>query len=301
MDVLKTWLTMGLLDKTINIVLFGVILYLAGFGIIQFLKAIRKQKGKAEMSLGKDGLKVSINDENSKKMQEVDIEELTTASTSSPSINRIFDRLDKLEDSISYSALYRIPFTDHPVFHTLKRFMNRGFEFGSAEDQQEKLYITHIFLEECMSVVFYEKLLTWIQSIEDARATGKNGLEREDHCMRLTRGITDDIYLWIVEYNEKAKSIKIELPGGQTIYGIPEVFINKFDMWHQVHIETVIEKIRDVVYSDFYKTWQLKLLMILDHLDSVFLMTYQDARRTIAGLNGELEQEIEDKIQRERR
>ena len=55
-------------------------------------------------------------------------------------------------------------------------------------------------------------------------------------------------------------------------------------------------KIKSVLYSSFYRTWQLKLIMILDVMDTVFSLVTHELVKAINTLDGEVDKQIEEKI-----
>jgi hypothetical protein len=57
-----------------------------------------------------------------------------------------------------------------------------------------------------------------------------------------------------------------------------------------------MHKIKDVLFNAFYATWQLKLIVILDHIDTAFYLTVKDAEKTINTINGKVDKEIEEKM-----
>jgi hypothetical protein len=270
------WLGLGLFDKIVNVAIFVFILSFAGFGLVRLLRSLRFQKTSPIIEKTEKGWKLKLGATEDSKSEEP-VEEIEEA---------------ELE------PLYRIPFTQHTVFFTLKKMMERGVEFEKGSANPNKIRITEVFLEDCLSFVFYTRLKDWVQRLEEMSL----GPSRDvDYCLEELYTVSDKIYKWIDEYNQKARELRIDLPDGRYISGVPENFIRKFDTWHEVHIETILSKIRQILYSEFYGTWQLKLILILDHLDTVFLLTEYDARKALAGLNGDLDKEIEQKVKQDSR
>jgi hypothetical protein len=50
------------------------------------------------------------------------------------------------------------------------------------------------------------------------------------------------------------------------------------------------------LFNAFYATWQLKLIVILDHIDTAFYLTVKDAEKTIVSINGKVDKEIKEKV-----
>jgi len=77
--------------------------------------------------------------------------------------------------------------------------------------------------------------------------------------------------------------------------GIPEMFLTKFNNWHRIHANTLIESISYTLKSNLYSTLQDKYLSIFDNILNAFSMTVQDAEKTMNEFNGELERYLDDK------
>lgn len=180
------------------------------------------------------------------------------------------------------------PISQHQIFLTLKDAIERNLCIDSdleSSCSDEKLMIHEVFIRECKCQVFYDELKKFIDEIQISRDPNN-----------FLYSITDKIYEWIQEYNDKARGIKIIFNSGKIIYGVPEIYIRKFDQWHDAHIGAVLQKIRGVLHSDFYKSWKLRLFVILEHLDMAFILTFQDAEKTLGELNGELDRAITERI-----
>lgn len=278
MEWLNTWLKLSTSDRILNILLLIAFATFLGYGLVKLLKALKRQGIAPAFEKTKGGFKVEVAPE---------------APLFSPSLG---------PGEKSNAALYnppapkKVPFNQHTVFFTLKKFMERGVEFETAGMNPNKAKITAVFLEECMSKTFYERLRDWVCKLEEMGEDDRPSASQ--YCIEEIYTISDKIYQWIDEYNQRARGLRIDLPDGRSISGVPEVFLRKFDSWHEVHVETILYKIRQILYSEFYLTWQLKLILILDHLDTVFMLTEYDARKTIADLNGDLDREIEAKIKK---
>jgi len=257
-SLIATWLDLSLFDRVTNVILLILFVTFLGYASIKFLKALRNHGVKPELRRTDKGWKIGL------------------ADTKTPSLP---------ENPL---VVHRIPFTQHSVFFTLKKMIERGIDLTGSDISPEKEKLSKVFLEDCLSTVFYDRLQAWVQALEEKAETPGDCEE----CMTEIYTISDKIYSWIEEYNQKARAIDIVLPDGNFLRGIPEIFIEKFDMWHEIHIETIIARIRQVLYSDFYVTWQLKLILILDHLDTVFILTEYDAKKTLSSLNGDLEDKI---------
>lgn len=191
-----------------------------------------------------------------------------------------------------YKEQHRIPLTEHAVFFNLKKNIEAGINFDYGIDNPAirlKQEIASLFLEKCKLPIFYNRLKEYVAQFEK--------YENEGECLALLYTIITKLYEWIDEYSNKALDYKVELSDGRTFYGIPKVFINKFNEWHEPHIQIVVHKIKDVLYNEFYNSWQLKLIVILDHIDTAFYLTIQDAEKSISTLNGELEKELKQKIE----
>jgi sulfur relay (sulfurtransferase) DsrC/TusE family protein len=97
---------------------------------------------------------------------------------------------------------------------------------------------------------------------------------------------------YIDQYNIEAKKIEIKYKN-RIINGIPDIFLQKFDNWHNPHIEIINESIKQIVNNEIYPDEKMKLLAIVEIFYVAFKLTIQDAINTINELNGEIEKEFE--------
>jgi hypothetical protein len=207
-------------------------------------------------------------------------------------------RLSQLESKIEltntlnhYKDIRKIPLQQHIVFSTLQTMIFPGITFDAKYEvdttKKIKIEIAKKFISECKCVVFQKRLLEYIESFKGK--TDQEGLT-------LISNIVQNIGEWVEEYESMAKSLPITLSDGRSIIGVPLCFISKFTAWHAPHVDMVVYKVKDIVRNNFYETWQIKLILILDVIDSAFYLTKRDAEKTIDSLNGGLDSEISLKL-----
>jgi hypothetical protein len=78
--------------------------------------------------------------------------------------------------------------------------------------------------------------------------------------------------------------------------GIPQMFIDKFQVYHQPQILILVDQINDIVTDVFHPSWQSKLIAILDVFESIYRCNFIGLNNTIRDLNGELDKFLEAEI-----
>lgn len=176
-------------------------------------------------------------------------------------------------------------------------FNHKFFRILEAQKNSNSFYFTNIvtnkdcvnivFLRDCKFRIMQEEMFSFIK--EATRTEGKN----LDTLPTFINHIIDT-------YEEVSKSIRIELTNGTIIYGVPNCYINKFNNWHSEHIKICIEGINSVISDKLYTNWKFKASTLLEHLYFIIQLTLLDAQRTLSQLNGDLDKEIEEKLEQVR-
>jgi len=96
----------------------------------------------------------------------------------------------------------------------------------------------------------------------------------------------------IAQYEKLSQNVKITLPDGGVVYGMPSSYLTKFNRWHSPHIAMCLDSIGDVLSDRLYDDWYSQLRACLDYFHVVFELTIEDAKNTLEELNGELDREI---------
>jgi len=96
----------------------------------------------------------------------------------------------------------------------------------------------------------------------------------------------------IREYERKSQTLRITLPDGTVICGVPKCYIVKFSRWHAPHASMALDNIADVLSDRIYPDWQSRHTSNLDYLHMAFQLTIEDGLLTLPQLNGDLEDEI---------
>ncbi|MGD9678089.1 MAG: hypothetical protein AB7V16_06965 [Vulcanibacillus sp.] len=291
------------LDKAPLLKLFdvGLILFILGLLLTMIYFMVKSLKKIGEPTLGFDDkgkVKFSLNPkENSTlelllKSKDEEIEKLRL------DLRELSDRFAVLDAQVNkdriisdYHKDHKVPLIEHSVFFNLKKNYTGGIDLDIDNKDpiiNTKIQIARIFLEQCKMPIFYERLKEWVKGFDDC-TTDAEALQR-------LYGVLEHLYAWIDEYSIKAESILVELEDGRTFRGIPQSFIDSFNEWHEPHVKIVVYKIKDILYNQFYATWQLKLIVILDHIDTAFYLTIKDAEKTIETINGKVEKQIQEKL-----
>ena len=307
-SILALWIAMPWWNKILDIALILSSLYIIGNGLIRFIKKVKKT-GEGTVTFGTKNLGLSIEgDEVSKealspmerklfnmiedqnKIRDKETSDLKRKIAElETEVNGLRQQIQKREQEDDLKKKLLVPFNQHAVFTNMKSYMDRGIELGDKFPVEKKL-VTKAFLEKCKFAVFYKRLNEFITELESESDDG----ERNNLLFRLP----DKIIEWIDEYNYKAMEVEIEFDAQTCVIGVPKCFITAFDEWHKPHVDATMRKIDQANTHSFYRTWQMRLIMILDAIDTAMLMTVEDSKKTLATLNGHLEQEIKEKISR---
>ena len=271
MDFLKFWLSRSIEQRLFDIGILVFILGISIYSIIRFLFFL-KQSG-VSVKLGRN-LGIEFKNESDLK-------------------NWINERFSKLENQITQKEENKIPIYQHNIFLSLKHLEERGidiekFRLDSSESKdiiEIKLYLTRIFFQSIYAPIFSENLKIFVY----------NFLKLEDSSGRMDFIFTipDVIYTIFSLIYDKARNFKIFLPNDIVLPGFPSIYLEKFNYWNSSHIDMIIGKIQEILQSNFYKTVEFKLILILDIIDVVIRLSLDDAHKTIAFMNGELNKEIE--------
>jgi len=180
-----------------------------------------------------------------------------------------------------------IPFKDHEFFSNMRKYENIPL-FSKLYDSKSnysdyfkfKMFLLDAYIRKCKINIFRKNIETFVKLVETTNGEHINN-------------ILTILYDSIAEYEGVAEKLRIELPNGTVIFGIPHEMIREFNKWHSPKVEATVEKISDILKSSFHNSWQLKLIMILGYLDFVFAYTIKDSILTLESLNGTLEKKLE--------
>lgn len=100
----------------------------------------------------------------------------------------------------------------------------------------------------------------------------------------------------IHNYEAAARKAQVEIDKDRILLNIPDIMIDKFNEWHQTHVDITLNKLESIVESQFYPTWQLKLISILDTFETIFAVTFDYAEYSLSTLNGELDDALKKNI-----
>jgi hypothetical protein len=176
------------------------------------------------------------------------------------------------------------------MFINLKAVMDRGLDFSVVNDTlgfSLKAYLCKIFIEKCRTPVFYTKLREFLEKL--------NSLENDQTKLAFLFSFPDVLYQARDEYTKIAKSYDYTIRN-VCISGIPHSLVERYKEWNEGHLDIAIQKMKQAIYSSFYKTWQMKIIMCFEILDTVFLFLSSELENTINSLDGEIDEEIEKKI-----
>ncbi len=301
------WLSKLWYEKLFDIGLFGLIIIAIVVVVTTAIKALKKvgdptvevdDKGKVKLTLRNTpttGASVNSIDalELLLKTKDDEIYELRT------NLENLTNKFIVLEAQVNKDKILaefhkdnKVPLTEHSVFFNLLKNINGGvsLEVDDSIDEHIKLKIeiAKIYLEQCKMPVFYERMKEWVEGFDD--------IDTNTEALHRLYKIQGLIYEWVEEYSKKAETLFVVLDDGRSFKGLPLSFVEAFNEWHDPHVAIVMHKIKDVLFNAFYATWQLKLIVILDHIDTAFYLTVKDAEKTIVSINGKVDKEIKEKV-----
>jgi len=265
-NFLLLWLSLPVSQQLVSLALFAVVFFLFLFALAIFLNALRPeviQENEKMRIIFFAGFKKKKNSFQDDKDNCEDVEKIDDSCGPTPLAHRFF----------KYMAVYssgQLKISDNLVPVTAKEAINLAF------------------LRDCMFKIFYDGILEYTKKI----LTAPSDEEKE----KLVQNIPLKIQELINVYNDKASQIPIQLPNGIIIKGVPLVYINKFNQWHDEHVALCLDNITYVLRDKMYTGWYDELRSCLDFLLLAFQLTEQDARKTLNSLNGELDKAIEEKI-----
>ncbi len=175
------------------------------------------------------------------------------------------------------------PFTQHRFFRTMDEAMaGRVVQLKSRHPQSQYAYLKNKafahFLFSCKSKVFRDMIADYVDDVLDSHGdfTVLSSIKK-----RTERSIK--------QYEDIASTSHVKVADGEFLLRIPELMLIKFNEWHQPHINLVTTRLSDILDSQFYSSWQLKLIAILDTFEIIFKITFDYAEYSLMDLNGDLD------------
>jgi hypothetical protein len=313
-EFLLSWISKTPLDQILTIgILLGSLAIVAVI-IVKLVEALKKNHSIPTATLTAEGLKLGVSSEEEatvalqkevlspmehklinffearNREQEVEIAELRTELCQIK--NELQDMRIQLGIRIKVEEDRKknlIPFNQHTMFTNLKSSIERSIDFPDIDNDEykRKIYISKIFIQECRSPILYSVFKDFITALE--------AIKNEEEKINFLFSIPDKLYEAIDEYCEEAYKKEL-IFNNICIIGIPRCFVEKYRQFTQPHVDLLANKIKSVLYSSFYRTWQLKLIMILDVMDTVFSLVTHELVKAINTLDGEVDKQIEEKI-----
>ena len=311
-EFLLSWISKSPLDQGLTLVILLLFLAGAGFIIVKIIANLKKRKLTPTATLNADGIRLGVDSETDQvkvplssmeqrlldsadvrnEKQEAEIEKLRKE------IDTLREELQELKVQLGIKVKIDednkknlIPFTQHTMFANLKTSMERGIDFPyiNNEEYKRKIYLGKVFIQECRSPTLYYTFKDFIDNLEK--------IANDTEKVKFMFSFPDALYDAIDKYCEIAYNKELII-NNISIKGIPVCFVNKYKQFTQPHVDLLANKIKSVLYSSFYRTWQLKLIMILDVMDTVFSLVTHELLTTINTLNGEVDRELEEKIEK---
>ena len=167
----------------------------------------------------------------------------------------------------------------HRFFKLMESAKNPSFLVPDGGILTPKDAINVAFLRDCKFKVFREGMLDFIMQLE--RHEGDN-----------IGAFPETINNLVERYEILARKAVIELPNGAIICGVPSCYMRKFNAWHASHAQLALDGVSSVIADRMYPDWWTRAAAALEYLYMAFELTRDDAARTLAQLNGDLDAEI---------
>jgi hypothetical protein len=295
-EIIKLWLAKPWWEQLINISIIVGGLIIFGWSFIRFLKELRKNKT-TKVKFNSEGVEIDSEALNKEDLSPTERKLWNLIENKDKDMVILKDQILELqkkvqdlefalkirttEDEIKRKLL--LPLSKHEVFTNMQSYIERGIDLSVFKGSEEKKIITKAFFERCEIPVFRERLKDFVTSIEETS---------EDNKLTTLYTLPELLYQWVDECEQKALSIKIDFNDGSCIYGIPKVFLDRFGKINRDHIQLTYDKIKSIMFSSFYRTWQIRTIVILELFDVMFSIKRDDVQKTMLSLNGELDSEI---------
>lgn len=149
----------------------------------------------------------------------------------------------------------------HPFFSRLPYYINFVINDLPISSTRKK-----IMIQNFLRIFLNAFLLTY-----------RDGMSIRENCR-------DNFHLDLfLDAKRKAEAASLD-------FGIPEIFLHKFNHFYRAHADVAIKGIQDICDSRYYSSCKEKQSAILDLLLATLAMLILDAERTANDLNGELDE-----------
>ncbi len=265
---MKEWLLLPFATKALDLLLILAAIIIAGGFLLFFIKMLREIT-KGSVKVGPVAIGGEEGDEASQKVN-------------------VFINTDEKHKETEVAGSYHapkgvLPFTQHRYFKMMEDAMHgKSLELKSRHPKSAYSHLknaafTH-FLLQCKAKVFYDMIEDYV---DDVLETGGDYSVLSSIKKRTERAIKS--------YEEKARSSHVQVSETEYLIHIPELMITKFNDWHQPHVDLTVERLDHILQSQFYPSWQLKLISILDTFEIIFGVTFNYAEYSLMDLNGDLD------------
>lgn len=282
---MEQWLLLPWTSKLIDLgIIFLALIAFGGFviGFVKVFRALTKEPFSVETPIGKMSLGDTDEDGGTHVSVNVNTVEKRDELGDAPVLERYEEEYLPPEGTL--------PFTEHRFFRVMERAMEgRSVKLVSKHEANEMTEIKNkafsYFLFQCKTKIFYDMIRDYVDQVLRYRG------QREVLVSIVKRTKTA-----INDYEDMARRAQIDLGNDQILLGVPDLMIDKFREWHQLHVDLLLERVDDILVSTFYASWQMKLISILDEYETIFSVTFDYAKESLIDLNGDLDAALEKNI-----
>lgn len=304
---MQAWLALSWGEKLFNGSFLVAIVVILGWSFLQFINAFRKTK--TEVGLSKDGfvLKPSedgdIQNRSTATVETLKYDLMSSRDSMTPVEHRLLEiieeqeiqkqleltelraQITELQSQLSDLRILlklkekdeetkkknQIPLIRHEFFTEITCNIKQGIDITNTSLTKNNNYILKSFIENCV-------LSTYLKELQDFTTKIESEDLEEDAKISLLYSLPKEVYLWQDKLIERAKGYKVHLPDGTTLYGIPEDVISRYIMWSAKYMTFMFNKIKSIIFSSFYTSTKLRMIVILDLYSTVFTLMLMDLK-----------------------
>jgi len=283
-----------------TVVLGGLIIGGISFLIVLIIKTSSKYK--TRIGLGKSGISVDGGIQGSSSPLSKDPYFLEVLTKKDKQISGLYVDIDIIKNKMLAMELDVIkrsyetdelkvkrPLKEHPLIANLQNIINNGPEISDSDIRNKSnLQIKFDIFKAVM--IFRNKVMLdlVLEVLNELEKPNLQDIDKDEILSKIPTIYQD----WNAKTIDDISSLPIKLTNGSILNGAPQCFMKKFNIWDDTHSKAFFIKMKDVMTSEFYKTWKIKFILIMDVLDVLSQHSSMEAKHTLSVLNGELDTEL---------
>jgi hypothetical protein len=315
-NILQLWLSMSWGAKLANIFFLIVCAYMLLWSGLQFIKGLIKNNSK--IRIGRHSVEISPNtkhDTSSTTLKELLLNKEQLAPVEHKLLNLIEEQeLQKQEELtelrgqilelqnqlVEVRTLLKlkeqeelqkkrmlIPLSQHEFFTEIGSIIEQGISVLPLDSNSDVVKVTRVFIEDCVLNTYRKELHDFVSKLVSE--------VQEDSKLESLYNLPKLVYQWQDKYMEYSKTIRILLKDGYVLYGVPDSLIKNYQQWSSDYISFLFDKIKSIIFSSFYTTWQLRMIVVMDLYSTIFSLILRDINKAFENITLELNSDIIEK------